>query len=181
MQAQELIINIFERISQELDRALMGLTQEDVNKQPSHDTNSIGWLMWHLTRYQDTTIKGLLGEEQLWVNDKWYIKFSRDAAPQDSGIGHTPKDVATFQSPDIQALLDYHHAVVEETKRYVSGLSEVKLEKKIDNPKWPTIGKRLEGLINDNYQHLGQIAYVRGLLKGQGWREASLGIPKPKA
>jgi len=28
---------------------------------------------------------------------------------------------------------------------------------------------RIMGNINDCYQHVGQAAYVRGLLKGQGW------------
>ena len=181
MQAQELIVNIFERISQELEKALTGLTKEDVNKQPSHDTNSIGWLAWHLTRYQDITVRGLLGEEQLWIKDKWYIKFNRAADPQDSGGGNTPKDLAAFKSPDVKVLLDYHNAVVEQTKRYVSGLSEAALEKELDNPRWPTVGARLEGLISDNYQHVGQIAYIRGLLKGRGWWEAARELPKPNA
>lgn len=178
MQAQELIINIFERISQELDKALNGLTQEDVNKQPSHDTNSIGWLMWHLTRYQDKSIKDLLGEEQLWISDKWHIKFNRTADPQDLGGGHTPEDLAAFKSPDVQVLLSYHHAVLEQTRKYVGKLSEAELDRKLDNPRWPTVGARLEGLISDNYQHVGQIAYVRGLLKGKGWWEAARGLPK---
>ena len=79
MQVQELIINIFERISQELEKALNGLTQEDIDQQPSHDTNSMGWLTWHLTRYQDRVIKELLAEEQLWISNKWYVKFNRVA------------------------------------------------------------------------------------------------------
>lgn len=181
MQAQELIVNIFELISQELEKALNGLTQEDVDQQPNHDTNSIGWLAWHLTRCQDRGIKDLLGEEQLWISNKWHVKFNRTADPQDLGFGHNSEDLAAFKSPDVQVLLDYHHAVLEQTKRYVSGLSEAALEKELDNPRWPTVGARLEGLISDNYQHVGQIAYIRGLLKGRGWWEAARGLPKPNA
>ena len=178
MRAPELFINIFERISQELENALSGLTREDINQQPSHDANSIGWLAWHLTRCQDRGIKDLLAEEQLWISDKWYIKFNRNADPQDLGFGHTTEDLAAFKAPDVQVLLDYHHAVLEQTRKYVSTLSGAELDRKLDNPRWPTVGARLEGLINDNYQHAGQIAYVRGLLKGKGWWEASRGLQK---
>ena len=177
MQVQELMTNIFERISQELEKALGGLTQEELDQQPSNDTNSIGWLAWHFTRYQDLVISDLLGKDQLWISKQWYAKFGRSASPHDFGFGHTSEDLAAFKSPDVQVLLDYHHAVLEQTKNYIGKLSEADLDQETGDPRWPTLGARLEGVISDKYQHAGQIAFIRGLLKGRGWWEAARGIP----
>jgi len=44
MEWQQLIMDLFLRISQELARVLDGLTVYDLNQRPSSDCNSIGWL-----------------------------------------------------------------------------------------------------------------------------------------
>ena len=169
MEWQQFVLGIFERMSQEMDRALDGLTVDDVNQQPSPDTNSIGWLVWHLTRCFDAAIANVLGEEQLWVKDKWHARFNRPADPKDIGVRQTPEDLAAFKSPNVQTLLAYHHAVLERSKYYISNLSETDLDREIDHHRYPTVGARLVGVIGDNLQHAGQVAYVHGLLKGKGW------------
>ena len=166
---QQLIIDIYERISQVLESALEGLTQDDLNQQPNPDSNSMGWLVWHLTRVQDRAIADLAGEEQLWVKDTWHSRFIRPADPQDVGVGHSQEDLAAFRSPDVQTLLAYHHAVLERAKQYLSSLSQTDLDREIDHPRYPRVGLRLPPIISDNLQHAGQVAYVRGLLKGKGW------------
>ena len=169
MEWQQLIIDIYVRISQVLDRALEGLTQDDLNQQPNPDSNSMGWLAWHLTRVQDRAIADLAGEEQLWIKDEWYSRFIRPADPQDVGVGHSSEDLAAFRSPDAQTLLAYHHAVLERSKHYINNLSQTDLDREIDHPRYPRVGLRLPAIISDNLQHAGQVAYVRGLLKGKGW------------
>jgi len=62
---QQLIMDIFTRISEELERVLDGLTVDDLNQQPRPDCNSIGWLAWHLTRSQDRNMSEIAGEEQV--------------------------------------------------------------------------------------------------------------------
>ena len=56
MEWQELIIDSYGRILEILESALEGLTQDDLNVRPHSDSNSIGWLVWHLTRVQDDQI-----------------------------------------------------------------------------------------------------------------------------
>ncbi len=166
---QQFIIDIYERISQVLQRALEGLTQDDLNQQPKPDSNSMGWLAWHLTRVQDRAIADLAGEKQLWVKDEWHSRFNRPPDPQDFGLGHTLEDLAAFKSPDVQTMLGYHYAVMERSKHYINNLSETDLDRKLDHPKFPTVRVRLVGITSDNLQHAGQVAYVHGLLKGKGW------------
>ena len=172
MKWQHLITNIHAQIAQVLTKALEGLDKNDLNQRPKPDCNSIGWLVWHLTRVQDKVIADTVKEEQLWLKNGWYSKFNRRVDPQDFGKGHDVEDLEAFESPDAEILLGYHGAVMERTRHYLANLSESELERPIDHPKFPTVGIRLVALINDNLQHAGQVAYVRGLLKGKGWYDA---------
>ena len=110
MKWYELLIDGYQRVPEFLESVLDGLTQDDLSWQPKYDCNSIGWLVWHLTRQQDAQIASLMGAEQLWIIDKWYAKFDRQADPNDIGFGHTPEQVKAFKSPGVRELLDYNSA-----------------------------------------------------------------------
>ncbi len=169
MKWKTLIVGIIENISMVLGRALDGLNEEELNHQPAHDSNSIGWLVWHTIRGQDRAVADLTGEEQVWIKEGWYAKFNRSADPMDFGLGHTPEDLAAFKSPDVKTLLDYQQAVFEQTQRCLESLSESDMDRKLDHPVFPTVGARIIALISDNLQHAGQAGYVRGLVQGKGW------------
>jgi len=173
MEWQLLITDLFVRISQELEKVLEGLTVDELNQRPTPDCNSIGWLAWHLTRSHDRNISELAAEEQLWIKDNWHARFGRAPNPADTGFGHSSEDMAAFRSPDSQTLLEYHHAALDLAKRYISDtLSEIDLKREVESPTLgnvATVRARLVGIISDGFQHLGQAAYVRGLLKGKGW------------
>ena len=172
MEWRELIIDGYGRVLQVLEKALDGLPPDDLNQQPHPDSNSMGWITWHLTRVQDDHIADLIGEEQVWVRDGWYARFNRSPDPKDTGFGHSSEDVATFRLPDAEILLEYHRAVLERTKRYIATLSTTDLDRELNEP-WfqplPTVGVRLVSILSDNLQHAGQVAYLRGQLKGKGW------------
>lgn len=172
MEWHELITDGYGRILQVLEKALDGLTPEDLNQQSHRDCNSMGWLTWPLTRVQDDHISDLMGEEQLWKKDEWHARFNRAPDRKDIGFGHSSEDVAAFKSPGVETLLQYHRAVLERTKRYISNLSMADLDRELDEPWYqplPTVGVRLVSVMSDCLQHVGQVSYVRGLLKGKGW------------
>ena len=174
MEWKNLLIDGYSRVPEFLENVLKGLIQDDLDWQPKYDCNSIGWLVWHLTRQQDAQIASLIGEKQLWVKDKWYIKFGRQPEPKDVGFGHSPEQVSAFKSPDSQTLLGYNLAVVERSKQYINSLSEKDLDKELNEP-WfqppPTVGVRLVSMLDDSVLHAGQAAYVRGLRQGKGWQK----------
>ena len=174
MKWKDLLIDGYSRIPEFLENILKGLTQDDLDWQPKHDCNSIGWLVWHLTRQQDAQIASLIGGEQLWVTDRGYTKFGRQPEPDDVGFGHSPEQVSAFKSPESRTLLDYSRAVVERSKEYVSSLSENDLDRELNEP-WfqplPTVGIRLVSILDDSVLHAGQAAYIRGLRQGKGWQK----------
>ena len=174
MEWSDLLIDSYGRVLGSLERTLKGLTEEDLNWQPRPDSNSIGWLTWHLTRLLDDQISALMGEEQLWTKDGWHAKFNRPPDPKDRGFGDSPEQVAAFKSPDIETLLSYHRAVLERSKRYFLTLSNSDLARELDETWYqpvPTVGVRLISVLADSLQHAGQMAYVRGLHQGKGWQK----------
>jgi hypothetical protein len=172
MKWQTLIIDGFERVMELIEPALKGLDKKDLDRQPAPDCNSIGWITWHLTRGQDAQIAGLAGEKQVWIQGDWYSKFNRPPDPEDSGFGHTAEEVAAFKSPDSKTLLDYYRATMVQTKKYIATLNLSDLDRQL-NETWynppPTVGVRLVSIMADCLQHSGEIAYLRGLIKGKGW------------
>lgn len=174
MELQDLLADGYGRIVDVVERVLHGLTEDDLNWQPRPDCNSIGWLVWHLTRQQDAQISALTGENQLWIEQGWHTRFGREANPEDIGFGHTPEQLAAFESPDVETLVSYNRAVVERSKVYFQRLSAADLDRELDEP-WfqplPTVGARLISIMDDSILHAGQAAYVRGLRQGKGWQK----------
>ena len=172
MEYQQFILDIYIRLYQELTVVLEGLTQQDLNYQPGPQSNSIGWLAWHTIRSQDRMNADLFGEEQLWIREKWYAKFNRKPDLKESGVGHTPEQATAFRAPEVQTYLDYYQAVFEKTKEYITTrLSPSDLERAVVSPtlgSTSTVEARLLGTIY-NFQHIGQAAYVKGMLIGIGW------------
>ncbi len=173
MEWHELLADSYGRVLDSTEHVLTGLNQDDLNWQPRPDSNSIGWLVWHLIRGEDAQIASLLGEDQLWIKGKWYSKFNLEADPKDTGFGHTPEQVSAFKSPDVKIFLDYLRAVTKRSKEYCGTLSKADLDRKLNEP-WfkplPTVGVRLVSILADCLEHVGQAAYVRGLKQGKGWQ-----------
>ena len=174
MKWRDLLTDGYGRVPEFLKNVLKGLTRDDLNWQPRPDCNSIGWLIWHLTRQQDAQIASLMGEEQLWAREQWHAMFNRQPAPDDIGFGHSPEQVSAFKSPEAEILLDYNRAVTERSRQYISSLSEADLGRELDEPWYqplPTVGVRLISILDDSLIHAGQAAYVRGLCQGKGWQK----------
>jgi hypothetical protein len=175
MEAKELTLDALERIRSILHRSLSGLTLDEAHRQPTPDTNSIAWLTWHLTRVQDNGISGLFDQEQAWIGQGWHATFGMAPDPDNEGQGHTPGQVAAFRAPSLQTLLDYHDSVSTRSKAFVHGLAPADFDRELNEPQYqplPTVGVRLVSILSDNLQHAGQVAYLRGLWHGIGWRRS---------
>ena len=87
-----------------------------------------------------------------------------------------PAQVEAFIVNDKQLLLDYLDAVFARTTAYVSTVANADLNRVLNEPQYqplPTLGIRLASVINCNTRHAGQIEYLRGLIKHQGWFPAA--------
>ncbi|MFC1958450.1 DUF664 domain-containing protein [Chloroflexota bacterium] len=106
------------------------------------------------------------------MKDKWHERFGRAPDLSETGVGHSSEEMAAFESPDGKTILEYHHAVLERAKKYIdNNLSEAELKRRAKSltlKNTNTVRGRLLGIVSEGFQHVGQAAYVRGLIKGQG-------------
>jgi hypothetical protein len=172
MDWRDLVIDGYGRVLDMLEKALKNATREELDKQPRPDCNSMGWIVWHLSRGQDAQIAALRNSEQVWITDGWYAKFKRTQDAKDTGFGDSPEEVASFRSPQAGVLLDYYKAVIFQTQKYLKTLSAKDLDRGLDEP-WfkppPTVGVRIVSILADCLGHAGEVDYLRGLLSGKGW------------
>lgn len=174
MEWRDLLIDGYNRVPEFMKHVLDGLSTRDCDQRPKPDTNSIGWLCWHLVRQQDAQVASMMGKGQLWTEERWHAKFNRPDGPEDSGFGQSPEQAAAFRSPEASVFIGYSQAVTARSVAYIRSLSEKDLERKLNEP-WfqplPTVGVRLVSILEDSMLHAGQAAYVRGLLQGTGWQK----------
>ena len=158
----------FSRIPELVAGAVADLDADQLSTLPSGTGNSVGWLVWHLTRVQDAQIAEVAGHEQLWVADGWADRFGMEPDPGNHGYGHSLDQVAAVRPESGAVLVDYLEAVQARTMEYLDTLGDDDLDRVVDENWDPpvTLGVRLVSVVDDDVQHAGQAAYVRGLLLG---------------
>ncbi|MCX5205643.1 DinB family protein [Streptomyces sp. NBC_00237] len=167
MNTEQVLSDAFGRVQEEVHAAVEGLTTEQLAFRPAGCGNPIGWLVWHLARVQDDHVADAAGLDQVWVSGHWCDRFGLPFEVEDIGYGHTDAQVASVRSLTAEQLRGYYDAVHEQTLTFVGGLSGSALDRVVDEGWTPhvTLGVRLISVISDDLQHVGQAAYVRGLLK----------------
>jgi hypothetical protein len=166
MDVATLLIEVYGRIPPLAERAVAGVPADRLAEPPGPGRNSIGWLVWHLARVQDSHVAELIPADQLWATGPWAERMGLPPDPRDTGYAHRPDQVAAVRPPDGGVLLDYLAAVAERTAGYLAGLTADDLDRVVDR-RWDppvTLGVRLVSVADDCLQHAGQAAYVRGLI-----------------
>jgi hypothetical protein len=165
-----LLTDAFSRIGEEVHGAAEGLSAEQLAYRIDADANSIGWLIWHLSRVQDDHVAGVAGSEQVWTSQGWAERFALPFPVGAIGYGHSSEEVAQVRVPSPDLLTGYYDAVAARTLEFVGGLTEADLDRVVDEAWDPpvTMGVRLVSVINDCAQHAGQAAFVRGIVDRLG-------------
>ncbi|MCV7126314.1 MULTISPECIES: mycothiol transferase [Mycolicibacterium] len=164
--ARELLRDSFTRLIEHVDDLTENLTDEVAYYRPTPQANTIAWLIWHSARIQDAQLCDIAGIEQVWFRDGWVDRFALDLPRDAHGYGHTPEDVAKVRA-SAQLLAGYYHAVHKLSLEYVASVSADELARVVDERWTPpvTASVRLVSIIDDAAQHLGQAAYIRGLVR----------------
>jgi len=166
MRGTDLLTDAFGRIRQAVHGAVDGLTADELAFRVDEEANSVAWLVWHLTRVQDDHVADAAGTSQVWSDDGWDRRFALPFPAEETGYGHDTDEVAAVRVPSGDLLLGYHDAVHERTLTYLGTLSDDDLDRVVDESWDPpvTLGVRLVSVVNDDMQHAGQAAYVRGVV-----------------
>ena len=165
MDTKHVYADAYGRIKELVRSVAEGLDEPALAFRPDADANSIGWLLWHMTRVQDDHVSEIAGRPQAWIADGWAARFGLDPDPADIGYGHTKEQVAKVR-PSGDVLVGYHDVVAARTAEYLDTIDVDELDRIIDTSWDPpvSVGVRLVSVIGDSYQHVGQAAYLKGMV-----------------
>lgn len=165
MTPAEVLADAYGRVLENGLAVVAGLTPEELAARPAPDVNTIAWLVWHLARVQDDHVAEVAGTAQVWTEQGFAERFGLDLDVADTGYGHTAEQVAAVRATadDLAAYLRATHAA---STAYLATVGPDDLDRVVDE-RWDppvTLGVRLVSVVDDGAQHVGQAAYVRGLL-----------------
>jgi hypothetical protein len=166
---QDTALTLLAMTQRTVKRATEGLTEEQLFYQPSPDSNSIGWLAWHLSRWKDRYVAMVTERPHVWVSQGWHQRFGMD--PEGTGFGDTPEQVRAFRVGR-ELLFGYVDAAHQATVDFVKEVTLEQWEKPyqyMPTMKPITTWQGFVAVSLDFTQHTGQIAYLRGLITGRGW------------
>jgi uncharacterized damage-inducible protein DinB len=164
--AASLLVELYGRVEPLAHEAIKGLSRDELVAQPAPGANTIAWLVWHTARVEDHHVSEILDANQVWVDGPWAERFGLEPDPANTGYGHGPADVRAVVPVEPSDLERYLEAVQARTMVWLRALTAEDLDRIVDR-RWDppvTMGVRLVSIADDALQHLGQAAYVRGLL-----------------
>ena len=149
-----------------LKTVLSTLNNSELFWRPSLQSNNIIFLVWHMGLVEDNlTNKILCKKDMIWITDKYYEKFP--SLKNQTGFGFTLEELDNFPQMNIVWLMNYYDVVRKRTEHIIEKISQEDLSSNY------TFGQRevsgfwiLGRLITEESQHLGQISYIRGLIRG---------------
>lgn len=163
-----LLVDAFGRVRDNVHEAVEGLDEPQLAFRIDPEANSIAWLVWHLTRVQDDHVAEVAGSDQVWTSDGWARRFGLPFRDNAIGYGHTADDVGQVRA-SAELLTGYADAVLDRTLSYLDTISADDLDRVVD-ARWDppvTLAVRLVSVVDDDIQHSGQAAFVRGILERQ--------------
>ena len=166
MRSTDVLTDAFDRVRDAVHPAVNGLSRDELSFRPDDESNPIAWLVWHLTRIQDDHVSALAGRPQVWTANGWAERFALPFDVSDTGYGHDADAVAAVEA-DAASLLGYFEDVHAATVAYLATIDDDALDRVVDRNWDPpvTAGVRLVSVIADDLQHVGQAAYVRGVVQ----------------
>ena len=108
----------------------------------------------------------------VWMSEEWYERFRLPFDPSDTGYGHGSDEVAAVRVESGDLLAGYYDAVHGQTRGYVESLTDDDLDRIVDDSWDPpvSLGVRLVSVADDDLEHAGQAAFVRGVGERRNWK-----------
>lgn len=112
---------------------LGGVTDEQMRHRPQPTTNSLAYVLWHMTRTEDIGLNTIIAQcPQVFDDDSWATQLN--VLRRDLGTGMTDMEVDTFnQQINVRALFAYRVAVGQRTQVLLRDLRPEILNEVIDS------------------------------------------------
>ncbi len=171
MRFQEVVRMGLEEYYDEMKRAVEGLSYQERRFMPGQNSHHVDFAVWHVARVEDAWINRFAkqADYQVWGRGTWADRLNLPVEEipgfgPESGWGWSGEQVRDMPASDMSDLWAYMDAVRADTLRYLDSIDESDLDRCPD-AKQPTysIGRMWSHLLVEESQHVGQIAYLRGL------------------
>ena len=167
MDIADLLVDAFGRVREAVHGAVTGLTEEQLTARLDPEANSIAWLVWHLTRVQDDHVAAVAGIEQVYTARGWAQRFGLPFDAAAIGYGQSSADVAAVRVATPRCCSTTTRTSTGRRWSTCAALTAADLDRVVDE-RWDppvTLGVRLVSVVDDDLEHAGQAAFVRGVLE----------------
>lgn len=158
------------RVLQYSERALEGLTVEQMCDTRGGLTNSAGFDVWHVVRTVDNIIHFVFERDQpVWLRDGFDQRWGLPRVDQGTGMDPAAAYGLVFPPPTEFHL--YTRAVAAAVVPRIAAMSDAYLAGALRIRPWgvvPRMEAILHGLVGHGNGHLGRVSYVRELYGHQG-------------
>jgi len=167
MDAKEYVVIELMGVERNVLRVMDTLTQQEIAWRPSCGCNSIGLILYHVARSDDSfTLPTLTGQKAVWETEKWCDRLGMPVT--ESGGQYTEEQVNAFNPPPLKDLAAYSQAVRSKLLASVQEMKPGQFDQKITVPFFGemTVAAFIALMISHSSQHIGEMSYLRGLQRG---------------
>jgi uncharacterized damage-inducible protein DinB len=166
VQVAEAMVKSLEQSQGYLSKALDGLTQEEAAWSPAAESNSIAFILWHVTRVEDFfVIRVIQRGVELYEAEGWREKLGTPA--KDTGFDYTLEQLRAWPVPKLEIIRGYSESVRKKTLALLNSISPERLSELARPDRSPdSVGDILCRITTEIALHMGQIAYIRGIQRG---------------
>jgi hypothetical protein len=147
-------------------RAVVDLTPEELNHQPSDRAHSIGWDIWHVVRTADNVLFFVFDREQpVWLRDRFDARFDLPKVAQ--GTGMTDEEARALRFPPPADFAAYIEAVRDAVLPRLAAMTPEYLDTPVMLRPWgeqPRLEHILQVILSHGNGHLGRCSLARALL-----------------
>jgi hypothetical protein len=166
MSQQELLRTSLRSMHALLDKAVEGMTAEQLNFRPKEGGVSAFFSLWHYVRTEDNIVNFVVQRRPtVWLEGGYDVLFGLPRTSQ--GTGMTTDEANAIRIDDVKRWHEYQQKVWQATDDYLAGMSPEEFESRrviIKPLPEMSLWDGLYGVcLSHGYRHVGEIEYVRGV------------------
>jgi uncharacterized damage-inducible protein DinB len=167
MDAKEFALLMVASQERNVLRIIDTLTDHELAWRPASGCNSIGFLLYHLARGDDSfMMPALTGQKAIFDMEGWGDRLGMPAT--EGGGELSAEQVNAFVPPPRKELNAYSQAVRARVLSLVKAMKAEEFDRKINAPYFgeTTVGALVAIMMDHTSQHIGEMSYLRGLQRG---------------
>jgi hypothetical protein len=163
---QELLRTSLRSMHALLDKAVEGMTADQLNFRPQEGGVSGFFSLWHYVRTEDNVVNFVVQRQPtVWLEGGYDVLFGLPRTSQ--GTGMTEDEANAVRLDDVRRWHEYQQKVWQATDAYLQAMSPEEFDSRrvvIKPLPEMSLWDGLYGIcLSHGYRHVGEIEYVRGV------------------